>query len=130
MNLKVRPSDVLGSITNPKNTVPNKADSKSVKYNINGKSDEKAKKKFSDLESCAVEITSGRNKIYKIKAKRGGQFFNPLKAGQTYGLMLEDRTSNELMFQFREVNKKAFDHYVPFSAKRPDRLILSAEREG
>jgi hypothetical protein len=126
----VRIGDLNFAITRPKDgVVAERAQPKQINYNANGESDIKRKNKFTDSETCALEITVGRQKIYKVKSKRGGAFFNPLRVSFDYGLDKVDKVKNQPMFKFREVNEVAFKNYVRFLDKRHDTLLKTAERE-
>jgi hypothetical protein len=100
-----------------------------VRYNDNGESDSKRKKKFSDNETAAIEIPTTTGQLFRIKVERNGKFFNPLKAGNDYRLDQQDRTTKDLRFQFRSVPESAFGHYVRFLKTRYDSSLLAAERE-
>ena len=103
----------------------------SVRYDENGKSDLSKKKKLTDLESAAIVITNGNNKIYKVKYMRSGHgnMYNPLEKGFRYSLDAVDKLNGELMFKFTEVNEKCFNFYISFlETKNLSRLAI-AERE-
>ncbi len=102
---------------------------KIVRYDNRGKPDTDKKTKLSDTHACAVEITSGQNIFYKIKAKRGGELYNPENAGMLYSLEVTDRISNKPMFEFKEVSQRTFEYYLNFLEKRQESLIKIAERE-
>ncbi len=127
---RIRIQDALDSIVHPKPLEQEISTStKIIRYNQNGKSDLDRKKKFNDKETCAVQIISGQNKIFKVKAKRGGSLFNPFKTSPTYNLDIPDKTSNNLMFQLKEVNSKAFESYINFLTSGYDSHLFMAERE-
>lgn len=126
---RVNASDLSCCITRPKNAEERPAVDSVVRYNVNGESDESKKTKLSDDKACATKITVGKNTIYKIKTKRGGKLFNPLLSGYGYGLDVPDKTSNRQMFQYREVNQRAFENYIKFLESKYDSYLLAAERE-
>ena len=128
VRVSVRPSELASAITQPKGIDRTLIDqTETVRYNTKGKSDAHLSKKFKESEACAQLTTSGRNNIYKIKCRRGGKLFNPLIGGSS--LVAIDKTSNNSTYQFREVNRQAFDAYVKFLQTGYDSYLLNAERE-
>lgn len=125
MTRTVRQSDLLSAITNPKGKPQDvEAQKKISRFNYSGK----VIKTLSDTETAAIKTTVGKQEIYKIKAKRGGKLYNPLTHGEK-GLVTVDKVNNDLMFQFKEVNEKAFNSYVKFLQSGYDSFLLAAERE-
>jgi hypothetical protein len=122
--------DIMASITNPRGGEKKPIVFKTVCYNDKGENDEKRKKKFSYEEACIViNFIGERVSSYRLKFKRGGQLYNPLKEGGSYGLKAVDKTTGEPMFKLREVNEKAFTNYLKFLQTRYDSHLLAAERE-
>ncbi len=122
--------DLSNSITSPKGKPKKKiGEAETVKYDSNGRTDSFLKESFSERDVCAVKSKADKNTIYRIQIGRGGHFYNPLKKGLTYGLDVTSKTTNEKMFQLREVNKVAFDNYVKFLETRYDTYLFAAERK-
>lgn len=126
--MKTFNKELLDSITSVKTTNAN-VSPVVIKYDSSGKNDKDKKNKISDEDACALSISAGKNKIFKIKRKRGGQLFNPLNVGMLYSLSTIDRLTNEPMFTFQEVSEKAFNIYIEFLNARHESLLLLAERE-
>lgn len=126
--VSVRHAELASAITQPKG--PDRIlndEVNTIRYNTKGKDDAGLSKKFKESDSCAQLTTSSRNSIYKIKCRRGGKLFNPLIGGTS--LAAVDKTSNNPMYQFREVNRQAFEAYVKFLQTGYDSYLLNAERE-
>ncbi len=126
----IREKELLNSITRVKDNTEN-ADFvvAVVRYDTEGKNDKAKKKKLTDQEACALQLTAGKNKIYKIKAKRGNELFNPQRIGMLYSLDMMDRITNDAMFKFKEVTEKAFQNYVSFLQTKQESLLNMAERD-
>lgn len=126
--VSVRANDIASAITQPKGPSRVSEDSiQVVRFNSKGRSDANSEHKFSEVEACAQQTNVGRNQIYKVKSRRGGKLFNPLVGGSNIAAV--DKTSNNPMYQFREVNQQAFDAYVKFLKTGYDSYLLNAERE-
>lgn len=127
--VSVRSADLASAITQPKGASRVSDDTVDViRYDFRGRNDSGSVKKMQERDACAQVSTNGRNSIYKIKSRRGGKLYNPLVNGRD-DLGSTDKTSNNSKFQFREVNKQAFEAYVKFLQTGYDSHLLSAERE-
>lgn len=129
-NMRIDRNDLINCITFPKGEDPEVATRPTViRYDSEGKTQGIKGKILDDNEACAVEVTTGRQKVYKVKSRRGGDFYNPLHSGMVYGLHIQDRVNGGLMFKFREVNQRAFECYVKFLQTKYDSFLNMAERE-
>jgi hypothetical protein len=111
------------AITRPKDSTEQSATI--LKYDRNGKGLDK----LDNSKLCAESIVNGNISIFKIKAKRGGQFYNPLKDNSNYGLDKKDKVTKDDMFKLREVKETAFKNYVQFLKTKQDSFLFIAERE-
>lgn len=101
-----------------------------TRYDPYGHNDANSKEKLTDKEAAAIKIVSGNNVIYKVKAMRGGSFYNPLKEGsRDYGLNKRDKTTGNDLFTYKQVNKPAFEHYIKFLETKYDSYLVTAERQ-
>lgn len=127
--VSVRSSDLASAITQPKGTyLSNKGLVEVIRYDFRGRDDQHHKNKISEEQACAQKTIADRNFIYKIKSRRGGKLYNPLVNGRD-GLVAVDKANNNRQFQFREVNRDAFESYVKFLQTGYDSYLLRAERE-
>lgn len=122
-------NELLNSITRVRDTQKNNIPIVTIKYDSNGVSDKNKKAKFSEDNSCALEISSGREKKYKVKARKNGELFNPLKVGMLYNLDMLDRITNEPAFKFKEINEHGFNAYVAFLETKKENFLYIAERD-
>ena len=93
-------------------------------YNEKGK----AFGELPDNQTAALIVANGINHTYKIKAKRGGNLYDPRKKDLRYGLDKKDKTSNSTMFKYKTVTKECFNYYIDFLHGNHDSLLILAER--
>jgi hypothetical protein len=125
----IRDKELLGSITSIRDTKKDINPIATVRYDTDGKSDKNKKNKFTEDGSCALEITSGRDRVYKVKANKIGELFNPLKIGMIYNLQMLDRITNNPSFRFKEISENGFGAYIAFLQTKKENLLSVAERE-
>ncbi len=120
--------ELAKSITRPKkvdNTKNPKVETV-VHYNSKGQNDLKLKKQFNEDSSVAISIPATNGVTYKVRAKRGGQLYNPFEDGS---LEQRDRTTNEIRFRFKTVSENAFNHYITFLKSNNQSSYIKAQRE-
>ncbi len=125
----ITPNDVASSITRLQKTDSNEVNTSVIRYNNKGQSDEKTSNKFTDQQSAAARITSGRKITFRVKVQRGGRFYNPTQESFSYGLTKRDRTTNNDMFTWQTVSPKSFEAYTKFLQTRYENYLTVAERE-
>lgn len=124
----IKDQELLGSITKIRDTQKNTIPVVTVRYDVDGKNDKNKKTKFADENACALEMTSGRETVYKVKANKIGELFNPNKVGMLYNLQMLDRITNNPSFKFKEISPQGFEAYVAFLQTKKENLLSIAER--
>ena len=120
-------NELAGAITQPKKEDTKKKQLESVvHYNSKGQSDQKLKKPFTEDQSVAISIPATTGTTYKVRAKRGGQLYNPFEDGS---FEQRDRTTNEIRFRFKTVSEKSFEHYITFLKTKNQSSFIKAHRE-
>ena len=97
-----------------------------IRYDVNGKSDQSVQVKLTDDKTAGIIIPSTSGTVFKVRVQRNGQFFNPL---QHTNLNDKDKTTNDLRFKFKAVSEQSFMNYIKFLETRYDSYIVKAERE-
>lgn len=124
-------SDLLTNkdITSPKSSIgKGKNTTTVIRYNINGEHDRDLTNKFTEDQTTAVQVLTGKNVIHKVKAKRGGHFYNPLLEGFQYGLAKRDRTTNDPLFTLKDVGESSFTNYIKYLQDRHESHLIISER--
>ncbi len=120
-------NDLANAITQPKKVEKSARKIETVvHYNTKGQSDDKLKKQFTEDQSAAISIPATTGVTYKVRAKRGGQLYNPYSDGS---LEQRDRTTNEIRYRLKTVTPKAFEHYITFLKTNNQSSLVKAQRE-